>query len=155
MPKSPATALDQAEIDAFLESQTMGTLSFAKGNDSYAIPVGYTYAPEETDIYFRLGYAPGSRKREYIEATDEATFVVAAETADGWKSVVARGGLEHRNTVEDLARHRQRGQSASDADREFQIPFYHVFEAPSEMVFALVRLKVHELTGVTEAAGDR
>ena len=154
MTRSTASALDQTGIDAFLDTQSTGTLSLAKADDAYAIPVAFTYAPESRDFYFRLGYAPGSRKREYIEATDDATFVVASETDDGWTSVVARGRLEHRNTVEDLSRHRLPGEDVSQADRELRIPFYHVFEAPSEMVFALVRLDVTELTGVVEASDD-
>ena len=154
MTRSTARPLDQAGIDSFLESQPTGTLSLAKENDSYAIPVAYTYAPESRDVYFRLGYAPGSRKREDLDAPDLATFVVAAPTDAGWKSVVARGRLEHRNTVEDLSRHRLPGEAVSQADRELRIPFYHVFEAPSETVFALVRLDVTELTGVVEADTD-
>jgi hypothetical protein len=78
MPRQAAHTLDQDAIDAFLAGQSTGTLSLAKENDSYAIPLGFTYAPESRDVYFRLGYAPGSRKREYIESTGDATFVVAA-----------------------------------------------------------------------------
>ena len=152
MTRSTASALDQAGIDSFLATQSTGTLSLAKENDSYAVPVAYTYAPEDRDIYFRLGYAPDSRKREYIEATNDATFVVASETDEGWTSVVARGRVSHVNTVEDLAQHRMPGESESPADRELRIPFYHVFEAPSEMLFALVRMDVTELTGVVEAS---
>lgn len=151
MTKSTASALDDAAIEAFLESQSTGTLSLARENDSYAIPVSFTFAPENDDFYFRLGYAPGSRKREYIEATERGTFVVAAETDEGWKSVIARGTLEHRNTVENLDRVTPPDGSVSDADHELDIPFYHVFEAPSEMVFTLVRLRTDELTGVVEA----
>lgn len=151
MPHSTASALDQAAIEAFLETQSTGTLSLAKDNDSYAIPVSFTFAPESEDFYFRLGYAPGSRKREYIEATERGTFVVAAETETGWKSVVARGSLEHRNTVENLDRVTPPDGSLSDAEHELEIPFYHVFEAPSEMLFTLVRLRTDELTGVGEA----
>jgi hypothetical protein len=154
MSRSTARGLDRDAIDAFLGSQSTGTLSLAKGNDSYAIPVAYTFDPDDRNIYFRLGYAPGSRKREFIDATERGTFVVAADTEDGWKSVVARGTLGHINTVEDLSQHRLPGESTSPADRELRIPFYHVFEAPSEMLFALVRLEVHELTGVAEAGDD-
>jgi hypothetical protein len=56
------------------------------------------------------------------------------------------------NTVEDLARHRLPDEEVSASDRELRIPFYAVFEAPSEMVFALVRLRSHEITGVVEDA---
>ncbi|WP_174811875.1 hypothetical protein [Salinadaptatus halalkaliphilus] len=42
MTKSAANALDQAEIEEFLKNQSMGTLSLAKENESYAIPVSFT-----------------------------------------------------------------------------------------------------------------
>jgi hypothetical protein len=154
MAQPAASALDAAAIDAFLDSQSTGTLSLADGDDSYAVPVAFSYDPESRDLYFRLGYAPGSLKREYVESTDRATFVVAAETDAGWKSVVARGGLEHRGTVEDLSGGRGHGAPAGDAERELEIPFYQVFEAPGETTFALVRLRTEELTGVAEPAAD-
>jgi len=151
MSQSTASALDRPAIATFLETQSTGTLSLAKENESYAIPVSYTFAPESEDFYFRLGYAAESRKREFIEATDRGTFVVADRTETGWKSVVARGTLEHQNTVEDLDRVAPPDESISGADRELEIPFYHVFEAPSELLFTLVRLRTDELTGVMEA----
>ena len=154
MAKSAARVLDHTAIESFLGNQSTGTLSLAKNNESYAIPVSFTYAPDVEDFYFRLGYGMDSRKREYIEATDRATFVVAADTDAGWKSVVARGTLEHRNTVENLDRVTPPDQSASDADRELDIPFYHVFDTPSELVFTLARLRTTELTGVAQAADD-
>jgi hypothetical protein len=151
MTRSTASALDNAAIEAFLADQSTGTLSLAKENDSYAIPVSFTFAPGREDFYFRLGYAPGSRKREYIETTEHGTFVVASETEAGWKSVVARGELNHRNTVDNLDQVTPPDGSLSDAEHELHIPFYHVFEAPSEMLFTLVRLQTDELTGVVEA----
>jgi hypothetical protein len=152
MTDATATVLDDEAIEAFLGTRSVGTLSLARDGDAYAIPVGYTYEPEHGEFYFRLGYAPGSRKREFVEATDSASFVVASETDGGWHSVVAEGYLEHVNTVEDLARHRLPGESTSAADLEQEIPFYHVFEAPDDALFALVRLDVTSLTGVREAA---
>jgi nitroimidazol reductase NimA-like FMN-containing flavoprotein (pyridoxamine 5'-phosphate oxidase superfamily) len=146
-----ADALDDAAIDSFLDAQSVGTLSLARENESYAIPVSFTYDPDGRDIYFRLGYAPGSRKREFVDATERATFVVAAETEAGWKSVLAHGALEHRSTVDDLDTHQSGDGSVSQAERELEIPFYHVFEAPDDMIFTLVRLQVDELTGVVEA----
>jgi hypothetical protein len=152
MTETGATVLDDAAVAAFLDGHSVGTLSLAKDGDSYAIPVGYVYDADEREFYFRLGYAPGSRKREFVDATDSASFVVADETDEGWYSVVAEGYLEHVNTVEDLARHRLPGEATSAADREQNIPFYHVFEAPDELLFALVRLDVTSLTGVKEAS---
>jgi hypothetical protein len=154
MGRPTAGSLDRDAIEAFLAEQSTGTLSLARENDSYAVPVAFTFEPDSGEFYFRLAYAPGSRKREYVETTDRATFVVAAETAAGWRSVVARGALEHRSAVDDLSPARPREGATSDADLELDIPFYHVFEAPSETVFALVRLRTDELTGVAEADAD-
>lgn len=153
MSQSTAEALDGAAIEAFLENQSTGVLSLAKDGESYAVPVAFTFDPDGRDIYFRLGYAPGSRKREYIDATERATFVVAADTEAGWKSVLAHGELEHRSTVENLDTHQPGDDSVSQAERELEIPFYNVFDAPAEMTFTLVRLRTDELSGVVEADG--
>lgn len=150
MTPTPANGISQETIDAFLVSQSMGTLSLAKGNDSYAIPVGFTYEPESRNFYFRLGYGPESRKWEYAKATNRATFVVAADTEEGWKSVVARGTLVHINTIEDLAEHSLTHESVSQTDQETDIPFYNVFEAPSKLLFALACLAAQEISGVAE-----
>jgi nitroimidazol reductase NimA-like FMN-containing flavoprotein (pyridoxamine 5'-phosphate oxidase superfamily) len=149
----PAEALDNAAIESFLQTQSVGTLSLAKENESYAIPVAFTFATDDQDIYLRLGYSMGSRKREFIEATERATFVVAAETEGSWKSVVARGKLEHRSTVENLNHHSADG-TVSQSERELEIPFYHVFDAPEDLIFTLVRLQVDDLSGVTEPEDD-
>ena len=152
MSRPTASALDRTAIETFLETQSVGTLSLAKENESYAIPVSFTFAREQDDFYFRLGYAPESRKREYIEATDRGTLVVAAATDAGWQSVVARGPLEHCNTVENPGRVAPADRSVSDAAHERNIPYDHVFEAPSDAWFTLVRLRTDELTGVREAS---
>ncbi|MFC7018831.1 MULTISPECIES: pyridoxamine 5'-phosphate oxidase family protein [Haloarcula] len=149
-----AGVLDEPAIEAFLENRSTGTLALADEDESYAIPVAFTFAPETEDFYFRLGYGVGSRKRKYIETTERATFVVAAETESGWKSVVASGELEHRNTTENLDRVTPADSERSDAEHEQKIPFYHVFEAPSELLFTLVRLRTDELTGVVESTDD-
>ena len=154
MDKQIAGALDREAIKAFLKKQSTGTLALAAENDSYAIPVAFTFDRETRDFYFRLGYGVESRKWKYIETTDRATFVVAAETESGWKSVVAAGELEHRNTTENLDRVTPTDAEHSDAEHERNIPFYHVFEAPSELLFTLARLRTDELTGVAESTDD-
>jgi nitroimidazol reductase NimA-like FMN-containing flavoprotein (pyridoxamine 5'-phosphate oxidase superfamily) len=151
MGRLTADRLDQEAIDAFLADQSTGMLSLASGDDSYAVPVAFTYAAETRNFHFRLGYGPGSTKREYVDATDRATFVVADDTDDGWKSVLARGELSHRSTVENADTARPADGTTSQAERERDIPYYQVFDAPGEMVFTLVRLSTDEFTGVVEA----
>ena len=157
MARTTADTLEESEVDAFLDKQTTGTLSLAKDDDAYAVPVAYTYEETTSNFYFRLGYGPGSDKREYADASETVTFVVANETPSGWKSVVARGELEHLSTVEDLNKTPQKGPadpSVSQSLRNLEIPFYRVFEEPSDMMFALARLRTDEVTGVAEGGSD-
>jgi len=155
MSRLTASALDKPEIDAFLDTQSTGTLSLADSDDAYAVPVAFSFDEERRDIYFRLGYGPDSRKRQFIDATETATFVVADETAAGWKSVVARGEVEHLSTVENLDSSQPRGPddpTVNQALRDLEVPYYQVFDEPSEMVFTLARLRADEVTGVVEGS---
>ncbi len=154
MARTTGTELGRSGIDDFLESRSTGTLSLAKGDESYAVPISFTFSPETRDFYFRLGYGPESRKREFIEATERATFVVADETETGWKSVIARGTLEHRSTVEDLDVVPEGEDSVSQVEREREIPYYTVFDAPDELLFTLVRLDTDEITGIASEETD-
>lgn len=148
MARTTATELDRSGIDDFLENRSTGTLSLAKDDESYAVPISFTFSPETRDFYFRLGYGPDSRKREFIEATERATFVVADETEGGWTSVIARGTLEHRSTVDGLGVVPEGEDSVSQVEREREIPYYTVFDTPDELLFTLVRLETDEVTGI-------
>ena len=114
-----ADPLSESAITEFLGDQSVGTLALAAEDNSYAVPVAYTFAPDTKDFYFRLGYGPGSQKRQYIETTEQARFVVAAETDAGWKSVVAAGDIEHRNTTENVDTLICRSEYPADPTNEF------------------------------------
>jgi len=90
--------LSEAEIESRLRDVGHGVLSLADGDDSYAVPLYHHY--EHGTFFFRLGETPDDSKRDYIETTDTATYVVfeAEETVGpaeerGW-SVIARGPVE-------------------------------------------------------------
>ncbi len=156
MSRLTASSLDTAEIDTFLADQSTGTLSLANDNDAYGVPVAFSFDEESRNVYFRLGYGPDSRKRHFIDATETATFMVADETPAGWKSVIAQGEVEHLSSVEslnDTHPHGSADPSASQAARNLEIPYYQVFEEPSDMTFCLVRLRTDEITGVVEDGG--
>lgn len=140
-----AAAMDATDIGEFLDAQQTGVLSLSKGGDAYAIPVSFTYKPERSRIFFRLGYAPGSQKKKFLEATDHAAFVVYADTPDGWQSVVASGRIEElsRTNVDS---------SVVEALEHLEIPFFSVFERPTEDIeFTIAALHVDKLDGRTEA----
>lgn len=138
-----ATDMDAVEIGEFLGTQGTGVLSLADGDDSYAVPVFHHY--DDGALYFRLGESPDSRKREFIEATETATYVVyeVDPTADpaqreGW-SVVARGPI--RAVPE--------GDPAYDAStiNERFTPIRLFDEALDEVELTLYELRVEELAG--------
>jgi nitroimidazol reductase NimA-like FMN-containing flavoprotein (pyridoxamine 5'-phosphate oxidase superfamily) len=153
--------MDAEEIAAFLDTQETGVISFANDDDSYAIPVSFASdvndgddvddAGEEAgaaELYFRFGFAPGSEKRTYVDASDRVSFVVYDDTAAGWKSVVARGRLEAVSA-------RSLDAIVAEAVRGLDIPYFAVHDSPiGELHFTLVRLDATELTGVVEATPD-
>lgn len=144
-----ATSMDGLEIEAFLGSQQTGILSLAKGDASYAIPVSYAFDEDGPYLYFRLGFAPGSQKRKFVDATDRATFVVYAETDEGWKSVVAEGSLEAltRDSLDS---------AIVEATKRLEIPFFSVHKRPArDLEFGIYRITVSTLNGLAEARRSR
>jgi len=153
-----ATHMDAEGIAAFLDTQETGVLSLANDDDSYAIPVSFASDVDDeggeggegggVEIYFRFGFAPGSEKRAYVDASDRVSFVVYDDTAAGWKSVVARGRLEAVSA-------RSLDAIVAEAVRGLDIPYFAVHDSPvAELHFTLVRLDATELTGIVEAKAE-
>lgn len=135
--------MDATEIAAFLDERDTGVLSLADGDDAYAIPV--SFAADDGDLYFRLGYAPGSQKRRFVDATDHATFVTYEPTAEGWKSVVAGGRLEtlSADSLDTVVQ---------ESVRDLDVPYYQVQDRPvDELDQRIVRLDVDRLSGIVGA----
>lgn len=144
---STATDMDAVEIAQFLESQETGVLSLADGDDGYGVPVSFVY--DEADdrgphIYFRLGFAPGSTKRRFVDASDTVSFVVYDRTESGWKSVVARGALEEVSA-------RTLDAIIGEAVRGLDIPYFSVHDRPIDQLnLSLARIDITELSGIVE-----
>lgn len=138
--------MDGVDIADFLTSHSTGVLSLARENEGYGFPVSYAYEDDEQAVYLRLGFAPESQKRAFVDAVERASLIVYEETDEGWQSVVIEGPLR------GLAAG-QLESSLSEAVRGFNIPFFAVFRHPSnELEFSLYRLNADSLTGVTEGA---
>lgn len=136
--------MDAIEIADFLEGHHTGVLALAGSDTGYAIPVSYAYDDSGPYVYFRLGYAGDSQKREYVATTESASFVVYDETAEGWKSVVAQGPIEECSEDELDA-------NRIEAVRNLDIPFFTIHTQPAgEREFAIVRIAISDLTGIVE-----
>lgn len=135
--------MSESEVEAALGERAHGVLALADGDESYAVPVFHHY--ENGSLLFRLGESPDSRKAEFIEATETATYVVyeVGSTADpaereGW-SVLARGPIHA--VPEDEA-----GYDATAINERFA-PIRLFDEALDEVELTLYELRVEELAG--------
>ena len=110
---------------------------------------GNAFDDDEEAIYFRMGFAPASQKRKYLERTDHVSFVVYADTDDGWKSVVVEG------TTETL------GPDSLDAAiveamQGLDNPYYQVHERPAtDVEFRIVRVDPTRMSGIVEGETTR
>ncbi|MFC7027671.1 pyridoxamine 5'-phosphate oxidase family protein [Halomicroarcula sp. GCM10025324] len=136
--------MDAIQIEEFLKNQVTGVLSLARENDGYGVPLSYWFDEDDSSFYFRMGYAPGSQKRKFIDASQYVTFVVYADTEEGWKSVLAEGELEvlSEDTID---------ASIEEVTRHLDIPYYEVHERPiDELEFDILRMRVTKLNGIAE-----
>ncbi|MDG5778232.1 pyridoxamine 5'-phosphate oxidase family protein [Haloarculaceae archaeon H-GB2-1] len=139
--------LDDEEIDAMLGEMGHGVLSLARDGEAYAVPVVYHY--DGDTFFFRLGMAPGSKKRDFVETTETATFVVYEaegtpdpEELDTW-SVVATGPLRELTDAERMS-----FPTAAEINRDF--PPIRVFDEPiDELEIELYAMDHETLTGRT------
>ena len=149
MGEQTARAMDGLEIAEFLSGHRTGLLALAKGDVGYAIPVSFAFDPDESFVYLRLGFAPGSQKRAFVDATDRASFVVYDETDEGWKSVVAEGRLEERSKT-------SLDSSIVEAVEGLRIPFFSVHRRPArDLEFGVHRVAVSTLNGIAQARPGR
>jgi len=136
--------MDADERDEFLGAGGTGVVSFADGGGPpHSIPVSYGYDAATESLFFRFAYDADTVKPDPADAA--VSFVVYGETAEGWRSVVAKGSLEATD---------EGGVStaALDALARVDIPFVDVFErAPVETDFEFFRLQPEEFTGRKEA----
>jgi nitroimidazol reductase NimA-like FMN-containing flavoprotein (pyridoxamine 5'-phosphate oxidase superfamily) len=131
----------------FLGSGGTGVISFARGNEPYAIPVSYGFDPDGPAFYIRMGYPPESEKQSFAEASDGVSIVVYRETPEGWKSVVATGSFDEVTEASI-------DSSVVDAVRSVDIPFVDVYDRhPRDVRFTLNRVVVDRMTGRKEPTG--
>jgi nitroimidazol reductase NimA-like FMN-containing flavoprotein (pyridoxamine 5'-phosphate oxidase superfamily) len=94
--RSNVRELSREEIDAFLRSQRVGTLSMNDGVNSYAVPLAYFYDGEQ--IYLTIGGE--GRKMAYLNKNAHVCFVVCWTPENfglqnmSWKSVICDGVIE-------------------------------------------------------------
>ena len=96
MPRDPygqwtGTPMDDADVDAVLESSGWGVLALADEDEPYSIPISFGYDGE--DVYFSfLRTGESSRKSAFIADGDVARLLVTIVRARfDWQSVAVTG----------------------------------------------------------------
>jgi nitroimidazol reductase NimA-like FMN-containing flavoprotein (pyridoxamine 5'-phosphate oxidase superfamily) len=144
-----ADSMDGLEIASFLQSHGTGVLALASDDDAYAIPVSYAFDDGEEAIYFRMGFAPGSQKERYLEDAEHVSFVVYADTEDGWKSVVVEGRTTKLS-------HDTLDSAIVESMEGLDIPYYQVHERPAtDIQFNIIRVDPTQMSGIVEGASNR
>ncbi len=110
--RSNVRELSREEIDAFLRSQRVGTLSMNDGVNSYAVPLAYFYDGEQ--IYLTIGGE--GRKMACIRKNKHVCFVVCWTPENfglqnmAWKSVICDGMIEHVTDPDGIRKAAQTGE---------------------------------------------
>jgi nitroimidazol reductase NimA-like FMN-containing flavoprotein (pyridoxamine 5'-phosphate oxidase superfamily) len=96
--------LSKTEIDEFLTTQKIGTLSLTDGERPYGVPLAYSY--DGQDIY--LSILAQGRKFELLNKNNNVSFNVmwmpgANEASQyRWRSVICEGTLDHLIDPDDI-----------------------------------------------------
>lgn len=86
--------MSEDEIDAVLRRCGHGTLSLARDGEAYAVPMSFGFDGDRLYFVFRRP-AERSRKLEFVEETERASFLVSdVDSKDDWGSVLVEGRLE-------------------------------------------------------------
>lgn len=143
MPLARETAMDDAEIDAFLGDAETGVPSLADGRDPYAIPIFSGYDADPRAIFLRLVSTPDSSKGQFLGSSPRARLVVYddREGSDVYLSVVATGRLAAIEAAE---------LTVADVEQfgETRRPLFEIWgRAKPELDVTLHRLEPEEISG--------
>ena len=101
--------MDDAEVEGFLSSQSMGVLGLPTEDAPYLLPMSYGY-DGGAKLYFFYVVGAQSRKEELSTRAETASFLVySAETAFNWESVLMTGRIrklpeeKRADITEDMA----------------------------------------------------
>lgn len=136
-------AMDENEIDIFLEEQHLGVLSLCSEGEPYGIPLCYVHDEDTDTIYFNFGEHDDSKKIRFIENNPRASFTVYDLSAGTHlRSVVISGTMsrvtddeEHELAQELLLR------------RNCAAPLYFWGVSSKDLEFPYYKLDIEEKHG--------
>lgn len=98
-----AVNMNDSQIDIFLEEKELGVLALSKEGQPYSFPLCYVHDEDTDTIYFNFGEHEDSKKLEYLEANDRASFTVFDRSGGTHlRSVVIDGTVSEVTDEEEL-----------------------------------------------------
>lgn len=139
--------MDDGEVRSALENSGVGVLSLADGGRAYGIPVHHHFDGES--LYLRLIDDEHSEKMAFLEATEEASYLVygLGEGGEESWSVVATGALRRLTGEERAALDDAAINEAFDAMRIFG-------ESVADIEVAIYEFEADSITGRRTPGGD-
>lgn len=127
------------EVERFLNEQAIGVLSLASDGRAYGLPMSFAYDADGDRLLMDMGFAVPSKKRRFLEETDEATMATYDwESHTNWASAILTGTI-HR-------------VSEADIDEEtaswYQSVARDIDVAGTVDDLAWFELRINELTGI-------
>ncbi|ARS91879.1 hypothetical protein B1756_15460 [Natrarchaeobaculum aegyptiacum] len=134
------------EIETLLYERGVGVLSLARSGHAYGIPVSYGYDATGDRFLLDLGFAPESKKRSYLETTEQASLTIFEwHSPTDWQSIVATGDVD---PIEEFDRTLEELYHASARDVDVAV-FGHL---PEDLEHQWYELSVQTLTGRSSAS---
>ncbi|MFD1600952.1 pyridoxamine 5'-phosphate oxidase family protein [Halobellus rarus] len=136
--------MDDEAVRERLETTETGVLALSKENDSYAVPLAHYYDGE--GLYFRLGVTEESRSREFLDATETATYVLYGtepttdpREIDSWSIVISGALSEIPNAEYDRF-------DTAEINRQFS-PIRVFGEEIDEIEIRIFEFEIESMTG--------
>lgn len=135
--------MNEAELDEQLRTGEHGILGLADDNDAYAVQLSYHYDGDR--LLLRVsGHDDESEKRQFLEATETATFACYEASTDNSWSIHVRGPV--REWKQDV--------DATTLNEWFP-PFRLFDEAIEDVEFVLYELEMNTAIGRKTAESTR
>jgi nitroimidazol reductase NimA-like FMN-containing flavoprotein (pyridoxamine 5'-phosphate oxidase superfamily) len=127
--------MDEADLESHLRSAEHGVLGLADEGDAYAVPLSYHYDGER--LLLRVSHHDDeAEKRDYLETTNTATFVVFDADGDSSWSIVVRGPV------------REVDERIDEATLNEWFPPFRLFdESVDQVEFTLYELSMETVIG--------
>jgi nitroimidazol reductase NimA-like FMN-containing flavoprotein (pyridoxamine 5'-phosphate oxidase superfamily) len=138
------SGMDEETVESRLREAATGVLGLATDEEAYALPMAHHY--DDGVLYFRWGVREESMKMEYLEGTQQATYVVYDVEPTGDARGLASWSILARGPIRPLPQAETAPFDTATLNEAFA-PIRVFDESIQEVDIRVVELRVESLTG--------